>query len=69
MNWLLSGAFADLHVDFVDTWEMTSRLALPDSIHSRPLIIHNEVDFLLSFICTPGVLLQVLSWVGGELGQ
>ncbi|XP_011385772.1 NXPE family member 3-like, partial [Pteropus vampyrus] len=51
MNRLLQAAFADLRVAFVDAWEMTSSLALPDSIHPGQLIVRNEVDFLLSFIC------------------
>ncbi|XP_007954070.1 NXPE family member 3-like [Orycteropus afer afer] len=51
VNRLLRAAFADLRVAFVDAWEMTSSLALPDSIHPGWLIVHNEVDLLLSFIC------------------
>ncbi|XP_062946042.1 NXPE family member 3-like [Cynocephalus volans] len=51
LNRLLRAAFADLRVAFVDAWEMTSSLALPDKIHPGPLIIRNEVDLLLSFIC------------------
>ncbi|XP_058426515.1 NXPE family member 3-like [Diceros bicornis minor] len=51
LNRLLRAAFADLRVAFVDAWEMTSSLALPDNIHPGRLIVRNEVDFLLSFIC------------------
>ncbi|CAK6444513.1 unnamed protein product [Pipistrellus nathusii] len=51
VNRLLRAAFADLRVAFVDAWEMTSSLALPDSIHPVRLIVQNEVHFLLSFIC------------------
>nr|KAF6355254.1 hypothetical protein mMyoMyo1_011437 [Myotis myotis] len=51
VNRLLRAAFADLRVAFVDAWEMTSSLALPDSIHPVRLIVQNEVDSLLSFIC------------------
>lgn len=39
---------------------MTSSLALPDSIHPEWFVIHNEVDFLLSFVCPTGALLQFL---------
>ncbi|KAF5918206.1 hypothetical protein HPG69_002847 [Diceros bicornis minor] len=46
-----SAAAADLRVVFVDAWEMTSNLAQPDNIHPGKLIVHNEVDFLLSFVC------------------
>lgn len=51
MNRLLRAAFSDLRVAFVDAWEMTSSLALPDNIHPSQLIVRNEVDFLLSLIC------------------
>lgn len=51
VNRLLRAAFADLRVAFVDAWEMTSSLALPDNIHPVRLIVQNEVHFLLSFIC------------------
>ncbi|XP_069920512.1 NXPE family member 3 isoform X1 [Oryctolagus cuniculus] len=51
VNRLLRAAFAGLRVAFVDAWEMTSSLALPDSIHPGRLIVRNEVDLLLSFIC------------------
>uniref|UniRef100_A0A8C6QSY6 Neurexophilin and PC-esterase domain family, member 5 n=1 Tax=Nannospalax galili TaxID=1026970 RepID=A0A8C6QSY6_NANGA len=51
VNRLLRAAFAGLQVAFVDAWEMTSSLALPDNIHPVKLIVRNEVDLLLSFIC------------------
>ncbi|XP_063089681.1 NXPE family member 3-like [Cavia porcellus] len=51
VNRLLRVAFSDLRVAFVDAWEMTSSLALPDNIHPVKLIVSNEVDLLLSFIC------------------
>ncbi|XP_058142157.1 NXPE family member 3-like [Dasypus novemcinctus] len=51
LNRLLRAAFADLRVAVVDAWEMTSSLALPDDIHPGRLIVRNEVDMLLSFVC------------------
>ncbi|KAM5260524.1 NXPE family member 3-like [Hipposideros larvatus] len=51
LNRLLRAAFADLRVAFVEAWEMTSSLAEPDNIHPGRLIVRNEVDFLLSFVC------------------
>ncbi|XP_021110184.1 NXPE family member 3 isoform X1 [Heterocephalus glaber] len=51
VNRLLRAAFSGLRVAFVDAWEMTSSLALPDNIHPGKLIVQNEVDLLLSFIC------------------
>ncbi|TEA41237.1 hypothetical protein DBR06_SOUSAS9810038, partial [Sousa chinensis] len=37
-------------VAFVDAWEMTSSLPLRDIVHPERLIVHNKVDFLLSFL-------------------
>jgi hypothetical protein len=51
VNRLLRAAFAGLRVAFVDAWDMTSSLALPDSIHPGRLIVQNEVALFLSFIC------------------
>ncbi|XP_048201310.1 NXPE family member 3-like [Perognathus longimembris pacificus] len=51
VNRMLRASFADLPVAFVDAWEMTSSLAVPDNIHPGRLIVQNEVDVLLSFIC------------------
>ncbi|VTJ69925.1 Hypothetical predicted protein [Marmota monax] len=53
VNRLLRAAFAGLRVAFVDAWEMTSSLALPDNIHPGKLIVSNGVNLLLSFICPP----------------
>ncbi|KAM4820802.1 NXPE family member 3-like isoform 2-T2 [Thomomys bottae] len=51
VNRLLRAAFNDLPVAFVDAWDMTSSLAVPDNIHPKRLIVQNEVAVLLSFIC------------------
>lgn len=51
VNRLLRAAFADLRVAFVDAWEMTSSLGLPDRIHPGRLIVRNEVNVFLSFVC------------------
>lgn len=51
MNRFLRAAFVGLRVAFVDAWEMTSSLAVPDDIHPRKLIVRNEVELFLSFIC------------------
>ncbi|ELW64854.1 Protein FAM55C [Tupaia chinensis] len=56
VNRLLRAAFADLRVAFVDAWEMTSSLALTDSIHPKLLIVRNKMDLLLSFICPTQML-------------
>ncbi|XP_031247039.1 NXPE family member 3-like [Mastomys coucha] len=51
VNRLLRAAFVGLRVAFVDAWEMTSSLDVPDNIHPKKLIVRNEVDLFLSFIC------------------
>ncbi|CAH7263410.1 NXPE family member 3 [Phodopus roborovskii] len=51
VNRLLRAAFVGLPVAFVDAWEMTSSLAVPDNIHPNKLIVRNEVELFLSFIC------------------
>ncbi|XP_041504864.1 NXPE family member 3-like isoform X2 [Microtus oregoni] len=51
VNRFLRAAFDGLQVAFVDAWEMTSSLAVPDNIHPKKLIVRNEVELFLSFIC------------------
>lgn len=51
VNRLLRAAFVGLRVAFVDAWEMTSSLDVPDNIHPKKLIVRNEVELFLSFIC------------------
>ncbi|KAH0520370.1 NXPE family member 3 [Microtus ochrogaster] len=51
VNRFLRAAFDGLQVAFVDAWEMTSSLAVPDDIHPKRLIVRNEVELFLSFIC------------------
>ncbi|XP_070268750.1 NXPE family member 3-like isoform X4 [Myotis yumanensis] len=58
VNRLLRAAFADLRVAFVDAWEMTSSLALPDSIHPGRLIVQNEAIFY-GVACMEDVLKRI----------
>uniref|UniRef100_A0A8C8TJH7 NXPE C-terminal domain-containing protein n=1 Tax=Peromyscus maniculatus bairdii TaxID=230844 RepID=A0A8C8TJH7_PERMB len=51
VNRFLRAAFVGLQVAFVDAWEMTSSLDLPDYIHPKTLIVRNEVELFLSFVC------------------
>ncbi|XP_075831295.1 NXPE family member 3-like isoform X3 [Microtus pennsylvanicus] len=51
VNRFLRAAFDGLQVAFVDAWEMTSSLDVPDDIHPKRLIVRNEVELFLSFIC------------------
>ncbi|XP_063051974.1 NXPE family member 3-like [Engraulis encrasicolus] len=44
-------AFRDMDVYFLDVWQMTSCHYLPYDLHPQEVIIKNEVDVLLSFIC------------------
>ncbi|XP_037363956.1 LOW QUALITY PROTEIN: NXPE family member 3-like [Talpa occidentalis] len=69
LNRLLRAAFADLRVAFVDAWEMTSSLALPDDIHPGRLIVSNEVNFLLSFLCPAERPCGSWGPVGGETAK
>ncbi|KAL8173390.1 UNVERIFIED_CONTAM: hypothetical protein K2H54_048136 [Gekko kuhli] len=43
--------FAGLPVAIVDAWAMTACHYLPDSIHPGRVIVRNEVDSFLSFVC------------------
>ncbi|XP_063068053.1 NXPE family member 3-like [Engraulis encrasicolus] len=45
-------AFHDVGVYFLDVWQMTSCHYLRYDIHPQEVIVKNEVDILLSFICT-----------------
>ncbi|KAL1765230.1 NXPE family member 3-like isoform X1, partial [Sigmodon hispidus] len=51
VNRFLRAAFVGLQVAFVDAWEMTSSLDLPDNIHPEEIIVRNQVELFLSFIC------------------
>ncbi|KAL0994911.1 hypothetical protein UPYG_G00129190 [Umbra pygmaea] len=43
--------FRDLPVVLIDVWQMTSCHYSPDNIHPPPVVIKNEVDLFLSFVC------------------
>ncbi|XP_029436653.1 NXPE family member 3-like [Rhinatrema bivittatum] len=48
---ILRRMFLGLPVAIVDAWQMTSCHYLPDDIHPGKVIIQNEVDLFLSYIC------------------
>ncbi|XP_053157873.1 NXPE family member 3-like [Hemicordylus capensis] len=50
---ILRAMFADVPVVMVDAWAMTSCHYLPDNIHPGKVIVQNEINAFLSFIC-PG---------------
>ncbi|OCT75105.1 hypothetical protein XELAEV_18034095mg [Xenopus laevis] len=43
--------FSGLPVTILDCWQMTSCHYLPPDIHPAPVIVKNEIDLLMSFIC------------------
>ncbi|XP_048459200.1 NXPE family member 3-like [Rhincodon typus] len=43
--------FEGINVAFVDAWEMTLAHYLPHKTHSQQVIIKNEVDVFLSYVC------------------
>ncbi|XP_051870164.1 NXPE family member 3-like isoform X2 [Pristis pectinata] len=46
--------FTDINVGFVDAWEMTVAHYLPHELHPRTVIIKNQIDVLLSYVCPAG---------------
>ncbi|KAG1951891.1 NXPE family [Pimephales promelas] len=51
LNKILHWAFQDVGVYIIDVWQMTSCHYSKDNMHPGPIIIKNEIDLLLSFIC------------------
>ncbi|XP_038658205.1 NXPE family member 3-like [Scyliorhinus canicula] len=43
--------FEGINVAFVDAWEMTIAHYLPHNLHPKRVIIKNEVDVFLSYVC------------------
>ncbi|XP_055500347.1 NXPE family member 3-like isoform X1 [Leucoraja erinacea] len=43
--------FQGINVAFVDAWEMTIAHYLPHALHPKQIIIKNEVDVFLSYVC------------------
>ncbi|KAL2102524.1 hypothetical protein ACEWY4_001692 [Coilia grayii] len=48
---ILHEAFRDVGVYILDVWQMTACHYNPDNLHPAPVIIKNEIDILLSFMC------------------
>ncbi|XP_051538736.1 NXPE family member 3-like isoform X2 [Myxocyprinus asiaticus] len=52
LNTVMREMFRDINgVIYLDVWQMTSCHYLPEDLHPGPVIIANEVDMLLSYIC------------------
>ncbi|XP_062374014.1 NXPE family member 3-like isoform X2 [Sardina pilchardus] len=48
---ILREAFRDVGVYILDVWQMTACHYNKEDIHPAPVVIRNEVDILLSFVC------------------
>ncbi|XP_077117704.1 NXPE family member 3-like [Ranitomeya variabilis] len=48
---VMRAIFSKLPVTILDTWQMTSCHQEPEDLHPKKVIIKNEVDLMLSFIC------------------
>ncbi|XP_052401361.1 NXPE family member 3-like [Carassius gibelio] len=52
LNTVMQEMFRDIDgVILLDVWQMTSCHYLPENIHPGPVVIANEIDMLLSYIC------------------
>uniref|UniRef100_UPI00398EA552 NXPE family member 3-like isoform X1 n=2 Tax=Pristiophorus japonicus TaxID=55135 RepID=UPI00398EA552 len=51
LDLLLRKMFEGIKVAFVDAWEMTIAHYLPHELHPKRVIIKNEVDVFLSYVC------------------
>jgi len=52
LNTVLHEMFRDINgVIYFDVWQMTSCHYLRENIHPGPVIIANEINMLLSYIC------------------
>ncbi|XP_072901329.1 NXPE family member 3-like [Hemitrygon akajei] len=43
--------FTGINIAFVDAWEMTVAHYLPHDLHPKPIIVKNQIDVLLSYVC------------------
>ncbi|XP_072440415.1 NXPE family member 3-like [Chiloscyllium punctatum] len=51
---LMRKMFTGINVAFVDAWEMTIAHYLPYNLHPERIIVKNEIDVLLSYVCPSG---------------
>ncbi|KAM4749314.1 NXPE family member 3-like [Rhinophrynus dorsalis] len=51
LDTVMRAMFSDLPVTILDVWQMTSCHRLPEDLHPPKIIVKNEVDLMLSFIC------------------
>ncbi|XP_053563521.1 NXPE family member 3 [Bombina bombina] len=48
---VMRSMFVDLNIFIVDAWEMSLAHYLPHALHPEPIIIKNQIDEFLSFVC------------------
>ncbi|XP_040272904.1 NXPE family member 3-like [Bufo bufo] len=51
LDTVMRAMFSKLPVTILDVWQMTSCHRLPENLHPAWIIVTNEVDLMLSFIC------------------
>eukprot|EP00079_Xenopus_tropicalis_P019444 XP_012809101.1 PREDICTED: NXPE family member 3-like [Xenopus tropicalis] len=51
LDTVMRAMFSGLPVTILDNWQMTTCHYLPQELHPGPVIVKNEIDLLLSFIC------------------
>ncbi|XP_056425946.1 NXPE family member 3-like [Hyla sarda] len=51
LDTVMRAMFSMLPVSILDVWQMTSCHRFPENLHPQEIIIKNEVDLMLSFIC------------------
>ncbi|XP_044134564.1 NXPE family member 3-like [Bufo gargarizans] len=51
LDTVMRAMFSTLPVTILDVWQMTSCHRFPENLHPQEIIIKNEVDLMLSFIC------------------
>ncbi|XP_073402973.1 NXPE family member 3-like [Dendrobates tinctorius] len=51
LDTVMRAMFSELPVTILDVWQMTSCHREPENLHPKGVIVKNEVDLMLSFIC------------------
>ncbi|OCT92349.1 NXPE family member 3 [Xenopus laevis] len=51
LDTVMRSMFASLNVLVLDAWEMSLAHYLPHALHPKPIIVKNEIDEFLSFVC------------------
>ncbi|XP_077326890.1 NXPE family member 3-like [Lithobates pipiens] len=51
LDTLMKAMFSKLPVAILDVWQMTACHREPEHIHPKMVVVKNEIDFMLSFIC------------------